>query len=294
MQPTPAEAVNALLRKRGTTPEPLPVGRVVERTIPGPGGDIPVRIYTPHGEGPFPVIVYTHGGGWVIATNDTYDATARALCDAVGAIVVSVEYRKAPEHRFPAAHQDAFAAYHWVLQNAEELGGDPLRVAVAGESAGGNLAVASAILARDNGIQPPAHVLAVYPVADGHTDSPSYEENADAKPLNRAMMQWFFGHYLRSPADADHPLISLIRADLRGLPPTTIITAEIDPLRSDGERLAKALRDAGVKVDYHTYDGVTHEFFGMGTVVKDAAKALAHAAKGLKRGLAEPALAGRA
>lgn len=292
MQPTPADAVKALLRRHGETPAPLPVARVVERMIPGPGGDIPVRVYVPHGEGPFPVIVYTHGGGWVIATNDTYDASARGLCDAVGAIVVAVEYRKAPEHRFPAAHQDAFAAYHWVLQNAAELGGDPLRVAVAGESAGGNLAVSIALLARDQGIQPPAHVLAVYPIADGRTDSPSYWENADARPLNRPMMEWFFSHYLRSPADAEHALISLVRADLRGLPPTTIITAEIDPLRSDGERLAEALEAAGVDVAYHTYDGVTHEFFGMAVVVKDAAKAQAVAAKALKRGLATPALAG--
>jgi acetyl esterase/lipase/short-subunit dehydrogenase len=291
MQPTPADAVKAMLRKHGETPAPLPVAGVVERTVPGPGGEIPVRVYAPHGEGPFPVIVYTHGGGWVIATNDTYDSSARALCDAVGAVVVSVEYRKAPEHRFPAAHQDAFAAYHWVLQNAAELGGDPLRVAVAGESAGGNLAVSIAMLARDNGIQMPAHVLAVYPIADGRTDSPSYVENADARPLNRPMMQWFLGHYLRSAADAEHPLISLVRADLRGLPPTTIITAEIDPLRSDGERLAQALRSAGVEVDYHAHDGVTHEFFGMAAVVKEARKAVKQAAAGLKRGLAAPALA---
>lgn len=294
MQPTPAQAVLALMREHGTTPEPLPVARVVDRTIPGPGGEIPVRIYAPHGEGPFPVIVYTHGGGWVIGTNDTYDASARGLCDAVGALVVSVEYRKAPEHRFPAAHQDAFAAYHWVLRNAEELGGDPARVAVAGESAGGNLALAVAMLARDNGIQPPAHVLAVYPVADGRTDSPSYLENADAKPLNRAAMEWFFGHYLRSPADADHPLISLVRADLRGLPPTTLITAEIDPLRSDGERLARAMRAAGVDVEHHAHDGVTHEFFGMASVVRKAAKAQAQAARALKRALAAPSLAARA
>lgn len=288
MQPTPADAVKALLRKHGKTPAPLPVASVVDRTIPGPGGDIPVRIYAPHGEGPFPVIVYTHGGGWVIATNDTYDASARGLCDATGAIVVSVEYRKAPEHRFPAAHQDAFAAYQWVLGNAEELGGDPLRVAVAGESAGGNLAVSTALLARDNGVQLPAHVLAVYPIAEGRTDSPSYVENADAKPLNRPMMQWFFNQYLRTPAEAEHPLISLVRADLRGLPATTIITAEIDPLRSDGERLAQALEAAGVDVTYHAHDGVTHEFFGMAMVVKEAARAQAQAAKALKAGLATP------
>jgi acetyl esterase len=284
-QPTPTEAVLALLRKHGKTVKPIPVARVVERTIPGPGGEIPVRIYAPHGDGPFPVIVYTHGGGWVIATNDTYDSSARALTDATQAIVVSVEYRKAPEHRFPAAHEDAFAAYQWVLANARELGGDADRVALAGESAGGNLALSTALLARDRGLPAPAHVLAVYPIADGHTDSPSYVENADAKPLNRPMMQWFLNHYLNTPAEADHPLISLVRADLRGLPPTTIITAEIDPLRSDGERLAERLRAAGVTVDYYTHGGVTHEFFGMGVVLGEARKAVKQAAAGLNAAL---------
>jgi acetyl esterase len=291
-QPTPADAVKAMLRKHGKSVEPEPVGRVVERTIPGPDGAIPVRVYTPHGEGPFPVIVYTHGGGWVIATNDTYDSSARALTNAVGAIVVSVEYRKAPEHRFPAAHEDAFAAYRWVRENAAELGGDPERVAVAGESAGGNLAVSTAILAVHKGVPLPAHVLAVYPIADGNTDSESYRENAAARPLNRPMMAWFLDHYLRTPADAAHPLISLVTADLRGLPPTTVITAEIDPLRSDGERLANQLRRAGVEVEYHTHAGVTHEFFGMAAVVGDAAKAVKQAAAALKRSLAEPASVG--
>jgi acetyl esterase/lipase len=230
------------------------------------------------------VIVYTHGGGWVIATNDTYDASARALCNAAEAVVVSVEYRKAPEHKFPAAHEDAYTAYLWALNNAPEIDGDPARVALAGESAGGNLAISTAILARDRGEQPPSHILAVYPIADGNTESESYREHHDAKPLNRPMMAWFFGHYLRTPADAAHPLISLVHADLHGLPPTTIITAEIDPLRSDGEELAERLRQAGVEVDYHTFGGVTHEFFGMGAVVGKANKAVKVAAKGLRSG----------
>ena len=287
MQPTPAQAVMAMMREHGKTPEPEAVGGVVERTVPGPGGDIPVRIYTPHGTGPFPVILYTHGGGWVIATNDTYDSSARALTNAAEAIVVSVEYRKAPEHRFPAAHEDTFAAYQWVLANAAELGGDPARVAVAGESAGGNLAVATAILARDNNLPLPAHILSVYPIADSDTSSPSYVENADAKPLNRPMMQWFFDHYLRSPADATHPLISLVHADLRGLPPTTIINAEIDPLRSEGEQLARAMRAAGVMVDHHLYEGVTHEFFGMAAVVGGAKKAVGRAGAALRAAFSE-------
>jgi acetyl esterase/lipase/short-subunit dehydrogenase len=289
-QPTPAEAVMALLRKHGKSAEPEEVGRVVERTIPGPGGPIPVRVYAPHGTGPFPVIVYTHGGGWVIATNDTYDSSARALCNAVEAVVVSVEYRKAPENKFPAAHEDAYTAYRWVLENAAEVDGDPGRIALAGESAGGNLALSTAIVARDRGMRLPAHILAVYPIADGNTDSESYREHADAKPLNRPMMAWFFDHYLRSPADGSHPLISLVNADLRGLPPTTIITAEIDPLRSDGEELAQRLREAGVEVGYHTFDGVTHEFFGMGAVVGKANKAVKKAASALKSALAHPAV----
>ena len=290
MQPTPTQAVMALLREHGHTPEPEAVGSVVERTIAGPGGPIPLRIYAPAGQGPFPVIVYTHGGGWVIATNDTYDASARALCNAVEAIVVAVEYRKAPEHRFPAAHEDAYTAYLWALQNAAELGGDPSRVAVAGESAGGNLAISTALVARDRGEQAPAHILAVYPIANGTTESESYRENADAKPLNRPMMAWFFSHYLRTPTDAAHPLISLVNAELRGLPPVTLITAELDPLRSDSELLAQRLREAGVEVELHSYDGVTHEFFGMGAVVGKARKAVKKAAGALRASLAEPAV----
>lgn len=291
-QPTPAEAVMALLRRHGKSVEPEAVGSVVERTIPGAGGDIPVRIYAPEGRGPFPVVVYTHGGGWVIATNDTYDASARALTNAAEAIVISVEYRKAPEHKFPAAHEDAFAAYRWALENAASVGGDPERIAVAGESAGGNLALGTALLARERGLQMPAHVLAVYPIASGTTESPSYRENADARPLNRPMMAWFLSHYLRTPQDAAHPLISLVNADLRGLPPTTIVNAEIDPLRSEGEQLAQRLRDAGVEVDHHVYSGVTHEFFGMGAVVGDAKKAVKQAAAGLRSGFAAPVGAG--
>jgi acetyl esterase/lipase/short-subunit dehydrogenase len=288
-QPTPAEAVMALLRKHGKSAEPEEVGSVVERTIPGPGGPLPVRIYAPRGAGPFPVIVYTHGGGWVIATNDTYDSSARALCNAVGAVVMSVEYRKAPEHQFPAAHEDAYAAYVWALANAAEINGDPYRIALAGESAGGNLAISTAVIARDRGVRLPAHILAVYPIADGNTDSESYEENADAKPLNRPMMQWFLHHYLRGAPDTGHPLISLIHADLHGLPPVTLIAAEIDPLRSDSDHLYDRLRDSGVRVKYHLYKGVTHEFFGMGAVLSEARKAVNKAAAALSSSLERPA-----
>lgn len=285
-QPSPADAVMALLQRTGRNTAPEPVGSIRNRTIPGPGGTIPIRIYTPAGTGPFPVVVYYHGGGWVIATVDTYDASTRALANAARAIVVSVEYRKGPENRFPAAHDDAFAAYQWVLANAASIGGDPRRVATAGESAGGGLAVQVAMMARDRRVRLPVHVLSVYPIADGDTDSPSYVENATAKPLSRAGMQWFFRHYLRSPADARNPRIALTRANLRGLPPTTIINAQIDPLRSDGEQLAAALRAAGVRTDARTWNGVTHEFFGMGAVVGKAKEAVQFGAAGLRRGFA--------
>ena len=282
MQPTPADAVGVLLKRMGLHTAPEPGSRVEDRTIPGPGGAIPVRIYTPAGTGPFPVVVYSHGGGWVIATIDTYDSSARALADEAGAIVMSIEYRKGPENPFPAAHDDAFAAYQWVLQNAASIGGDPMRVAVAGESAGGGLAMATALTARERGVRMPVHVLAVYPIADGDTESPSYTENAMARPLNRPMMQWFFQHYLRGPEDARDPRISLVRADLRGMPPTTIILAEIDPLRSDGEELGARLRAAGVPVQVHLHEGVAHEFFGMGAIVRDAGTAVQQAAAGLR------------
>ena len=281
-QPTPADAVKALLKKQGKSTEPEAVAKVQERAIPSAGGKIPVRIYTPHATGALPVIVYYHGGGFVIASNDVYDATPRALANGANAIVVSVEYRKAPENRFPAAHDDAYAAYRWVTKNAGSIGGDPKRIAVAGESAGGNLAENVAILARDQRERQPLHVLLVYPVASSNMSSDSYAKYRDAKPLNKAMMGWFTDQYFRSPADAQDPRINLVAAKLSGLPETTIINAEIDPLLSDGKLLAESLKAAEVSVTQKTYAGVTHEFFGMGAVVSDAKAAMDFASKRLK------------
>lgn len=282
-QPTPADAVKAVLKQEDKPTAPEPVAKVQDKTIPGAAGNLPVRIYTPGGlKGPAPVVVYYHGGGFVIATNDVYDATPRSLANGAKAVVVSVEYRKAPENKFPAAHDDAFAAYRWVVKNAGSIGGDPKRIAVAGESAGGNLAENVAIAARDAKEQAPTHVLLVYPVASSNLSSESYAKNRDAKPLNKAMMVWFTEKYFRTPDDAKDPRINLVAANLQGLPPTTIINASIDPLLSDGEELAKKLEDAKVSVKQKTYDGVVHEFFGMGAVVADAKDAMEFATDRLK------------
>ncbi|WP_207461175.1 alpha/beta hydrolase [Azospirillum sp. SYSU D00513] len=284
-QPTPADAVKKYLQDRGMNAAPEPVASVRNITIPGPASALTARVYKPHGaSGRLPVIVYFHGGGWVIATNDTYDSSARALANQSGAIVVSVEYRKGPEAKFPAAHQDALAAYRWALRNAGQLGGDPARVAVAGESAGGSLAIGVSRLARQQGLALPVHQLLVYPIAGSDLNTPSYQENATAKPLNRAMMAWFFDKYLRNQQDRKDPLIDVVNApDLAGLPPTTIIMDEIDPLRSEGQMLAERLRMAGVPVESRNYDDVTHEFFGMGAAVAKAKDAQAFAGSRLRQ-----------
>lgn len=287
-QPTPADAVKKVLQQHGRPATPEPVANVENRTIPGPGGQIPIRIYWPKGSDvPFPVILYIHGGGWVIADLDTYDSSARALTNAAQAVVVSTHYRQGPEHKYPAAHDDVFAAYQWTLQNAGSLKGDAARVAVAGESAGGNMAAVTSIRARDRKVPMPVHQLLVYPVAGTDMNTESYKENADAKPLNKAMMAWFAKHYLGEKAMAGNPEINLVsRRDLKGLPRTTIITAQIDPLRSEGQRLARVLEEAGVEVTSQYFEGSAHEFFGMGAVVPDAKEAVAFAAAQLKKDFA--------
>jgi acetyl esterase/lipase len=288
-QPTPADAVGVVLKAKGMSTDPtvlVPGVRHADRTITGAAGELPARIYTPDGAGPFPVIVYFHGGGWVIADKQVYDGGARGLCKQANAVVVSVDYRQAPEHKFPAAWDDALAAYKWTLANAAALNGDPKKLALAGESAGGGLAVATAIAARDAGLQAPLHVLSVYPIAQASLETGSYAANADAKPLNRVMMKWFFDQTVRSPADLDDLRIALVDAKLQGLPPVTLINASIDPLLDDAALLEAALKKAGVPVERKVYDGVTHEFFGMAAVVAKAKQAQEYAGQRLKAGFA--------
>jgi len=238
--------------KRAWAAFPEPVGRIEHQVIPGKGGEILIRIYTPKGakrtsgSAGLPVLVYFHGGGWVIANLDTYDGSCRALCNESGFIVISVAYRQAPEYPFPAAAEDAFSAYQWVLSNAESLGGDSPRIAVGGESAGGNLAAVVCLQARDQGFRLPIHQLLVDPITNSALDTASYLDNKDAKPLNERMMRWFWKDYLKNELDGTNPLASPMQAKLKGLPSATVITAEIDPLRSEGEAYAEKLKQAGI------------------------------------------------
>lgn len=284
--------------KRALLPLPIPVGNVEHVTLAGAEGqEILARVYTPRGDTPtegWPVLLYFHGGGWVLGTLDTYDSSCRALCEAAQCVVVSVHYRQAPEHPWPAAADDAFSAYRWLLAHAGAVGGSMGRIAVAGESAGGNLAAVVTLLAREQNLPQPVHQLLIYPVTDleGGTSSPSAAEHVAAEPLSTSMLHWFYAHYVPEGVDRRHPHISPLHAkSLAGLAPATIILAELDPLRSDGERYAARLDNAGVRVSLTTFEGVTHEFFGMGSVVNEAASAVALAAKNLRDAFATPLIA---
>ena len=278
-QPTPADAVRKLMAQPAFSARPsleLEAVRTDDIVIPDAAGeDNPARVYTPQGEGPFPLILYFHGGGWVIADLDTYDATPRAMAAQTHAIVVSAHYRQAPEHRLPAAHDDAFSAWHWLVENAASLGGDPHKLAVMGESAGANLALNVSIRARDAAMHAPLHQTLIYPVASNNIVSVSYEENRNARPLNKPMMLWFMQNVINSESDLTSPLIDVVSAELSRLPPTVVVTAGIDPLRSDGEKLVQKLQAAGVAVEHRNYRGATHEFFGMAAVVEAARDAQA-------------------
>lgn len=282
-EPSPADAAISLLAKYKKPATRTDVA-ATHMVIPATPGGLLVRVYRPLGaSGTLPGIIYFHGGGWVIANLNTYDASCRALCAMTKSIVFSVAYRQAPEFKFPAAHDDAYNATKWLMDHAASMGADPRRVEIAGESAGGNLAAATCLRLKREGATLPVHLLSVYPIAGYDFETPSYRENAAAKPLNRPMMQWFFSHYLNSPEDGKSDYISLDTAgDLQGMPPTTIVLAEIDPLRSEGEIFAQRLRAANVPVEMRLYHGVTHEFFGMGALVPEAASAETFAAMRLK------------
>lgn len=282
-----AETIERLEAMAAMGEGPEHVAHVEDRRIPGPGGDIPVRIYMPEGAGeaePGGGIVYFHGGGWVICNLDTHDAPCRALANLTGATLVSVDYRLAPEAKYPAAADDCYAATQWVSEHAAELGIDPARLAVAGDSAGGNLAAVVPMMARDRGGPPIAFQLLIYPVTDRDFGTASYiEHGGEGDLLSAADMEWYWDHYLESPEQAREPYAAPLQADdLRGLPPALVITAEYDVLCDEGEAYASALEAAGVPTTLTRYDGMFHGFFGMAALIDKAAAAQREAAAALR------------
>ena len=234
------------------------VARTEDRELPGPAGPIPVRAYWPVGDGPFPVLVYFHGGGWTTCNIDTHDALCRSLTNASGCVVISVDYRLAPEHKFPAGFDDAYAATAYVAAHTDVFDGRP-PIAVGGDSAGGNLAAAVALRARDEGGLPIGLQLLAYPAVDHRADRPSYHENAEGYVLTTDDVRWFWRQYLDTPADGDHPYASpYFASSHNGLPPAMIITAEYDPVRDDGSAYAHKLVGAGVPTELVNYEGMIH------------------------------------
>ena len=296
-QPTPADAVKKVIKDEGLKVDPH-AGVKVSNSRFAEMGNLRLRYSTPDNatkDSNLPVIAFFRGGGWVIADLDIYDASPAAIARKANAIVVSVDYPLAPESKFPAAHEEAIEAWKYIAKNAKGWGGDPSKLALVGESAGGNLAVATAMAARDQKLTPPVAVIAVYPVAATTMDTPSKKEDAAAKPLNTPMLAWFFDKVLAKAEDKDDVRLNLVAADLKGLPPVTIILAQIDPLRSDGEMLAEKLKGAGNDLTQKTYSGVTHEFFGMDAVVAKANEAQDFAVSQLQKGFgASPATTGNA
>jgi acetyl esterase len=262
----------------------LAVASVLNRSIPGAGADLRVRIYTPNGNGPFPLMVFFHGSGFVLCSLDTHDGTCRNLCSASGCIVVSADYRLAPEHKFPAGSEDCYAATKWAAEHARELNADPGRVVIAGDSAGGNMFAVTAMMIRDKGGPALRGQLMIYPVTDYfNSNHPSYSENAEGYGLTAAGMRWFWTHYLNRESESDSPFVSPLRAsNLRGLPPALIITAEYDVLRDEGERYGERLAEAGVLTKVSRYDGMNHGFFQMYGIVDKAKQALEECATWLK------------
>ncbi|MFE3078664.1 alpha/beta hydrolase [Nocardia tengchongensis] len=284
-----ATEARAFLAARKAAPvEPIPVAGVEDWLVPGPIGapEVPVRVYRPLDAEAVPaVVVFYHGGGFVLCGLDSHDRFCRTMANDAGIIVVSVDYRRAPDARFPAAADDAYAVLRWVADHAEALGGDPDRIAVAGDSAGGNLATVAAITARDNGGPDIAFQLLMYPMLDPACDRPSHTENAEGYFTTAAHIRWYWEQYLFSDADKSDPYANPTIADLTGLPPAHIATAEFDPLRDEGEAYGQRLRAAGVETEIHRWDGTVHGFMSMAFHLPETQRANASAFTALRRAL---------
>jgi len=282
----PAPELRASFNKlmAGTPKLNEPVARIDNRDIPGPSSSIPVRIYTPQGNSPFPILAYYHGGGWVVGTLDGYDDLCRSLCHRSGAVVISVDYRLAPEHKYPAAAEDCYAATAWAAAHAGEIGGDAKRLVVMGDSAGGNLSAVVALMARDRGGPAIAAQVPIYPVTNCDYDTASYHFFDSGYGLTRGMMRYFWDAYLREPSDAAQPYASPLKAEsVSGLPPTLMITAQYDVLRDEGQAYAARLRQAGNRVRCTEYLGMTHGFINGGAIYPEANRAISQAAEAVKR-----------
>ena len=281
---TPAEARESMRSRTAALGPAEDVAAVADHRVHVADGEITVRVYAPGGSGPHPALVFYHGGGWVIGDLETHDGICRSLTNAARCVVVSVDYRLAPEHRYPVAVEDAYAALRWVTANASRLGIDPRRVAVGGDSAGGNLATVVSLMARDRRTPVPVFQALVYPVTDVKVDTPSYLENATGYVLTREGMRWFFGHYFAREEQGRDSYASPLRAtNLAGLPPALVITAGCDPLRDEGEAYAARLRDARVAVNHVCYPGMFHGFFRMTRILDSAKAALDEVAGALRK-----------
>lgn len=281
-----ADAARALMAAMPSMARVVEIDAIADRTIAADGHDIPIRVYTPPGEGPFPILVWFHGGGWVLGSIEQSDPVARALCKGAGCVTVSVEYRLAPEHPFPAAPEDMRLAFDWSVDNADLLGIDPARIALAGDSAGGNLAIVTALALRAAEVKP-AFLLLIYPSTEIRSARPSRERYAEGFFLDRESLQWFFERYLPGVDTEDWRASPMRAASLAGLPPMQVICAECDPLVDDCLAFVERVRSEGGEVALRVFEGVVHGFYTLGKLIPEAREAVALSAAALRSHLAE-------